>query len=160
MAFVQLLDRGDLSEDAQARFNARFNRQFEGIRDYIVTHYKTNSRTDTEYWRANAANTRLSENLQKLYSTWTAGKSIVPGVRAQELGLGYPVASWLALLAGMGRFPDPQHLRPPTEREAQFNLSEIDYLLSRCAGNYLDHREALEHIPPRRQARALQVYFW
>jgi tryptophan 6-halogenase len=160
MAFVQLLDRGDLSEDAQARFNARFNRQFEGIRDYIVTHYKTNSRTDTEYWRANAANTKLSENLQKLYSTWTAGKSIVPGVRAQELGLGYPVASWLALLAGMGRFPDPQRLRPPTEREAQFNLSEIDDLLSRCAGNYLDHREALEHIPPRRQTRALQVYFW
>jgi len=160
MAFVQLLDRGDLGEDAQARFNARFNRQFEGIRDYIVTHYKTNSRTDTEYWRANAANTKLSENLQKLYSTWTAGKSIVPGVRAQELGLGYPVASWLALLAGMGCFPDPQRLRPPTGSEAQFSLAEIDDLLSRCAGNYLDHREALQHIPPRRQTRALQVYFW
>ena len=160
MAFAQLLEQGDLSEEARARFNARFNRQFDGIRDYIVTHYKTNSRTDTDYWRANAANTKLSDNLLKLLSVWTSGKSIVPGVRAQELGLGYPVASWLALLAGMGLFPDPQRLRPPTEREAQFNLAEIDDLLSRCAGNYLDHREALENIPARRQTRPLQVYFW
>lgn len=160
MAFAQMLDQGDLSEDARMRFNARFNRQFDGIRDYIVTHYKTNSRTDTEYWRANAANMKLSDDLQKLYSAWTAGKSIVPGVRAQELGLGYPIASWFSLLAGMGVFPEPQRLRPPTEREAQFNLAEVDDLLNRCAGNYLDHREALEHIPARRQTEALRVYFW
>ena len=160
MAFAQLLDQGDLSEDVRARFNARFNRQFDGIRDYIVTHYKTNSRTDTDYWRANAANMKLSENLQKLHSAWMAGKSIVPGVRAQELGLGYPVASWFALMAGMGVFPDPQDLRAPTEREAQFNLAEVDDLLDRCSGNYLDHREALERIPPRRPTQGLRVYFW
>lgn len=160
MAFAQLLDQGDLSEQARVRFNTRFNRQFEGIRDYIVTHYKANSRTDTEYWRANAANRKLSENLVKLHSAWMAGQSIVPGVRSQELGAGYPVASWFALLAGMGVFPDPQRLRPPSESEAQFNLAEIDDLLDRCAGNYLDHREALEHIPAPRRTRALQVYFW
>jgi hypothetical protein len=80
--------------------------------------------------RANAANTKLSDNLQKLFAAW------------------------------MAVFPDPQRLRPPTAREAQFNLAEVDDLLSRCAGNYLDHREALENIPARRQTPALQVYFW
>lgn len=159
MAFLQVLEHGDLSEDARTRFNTRLNRQFEGVRDYIVTHYKTNSRSDTDYWRANAANTKLSENLQKLFSAWTAGKSIVPAVRAQELGVGYPVASWLALLAGVGVFPDPRRLRPATGRDAQFNLAELDELLSRCAANYIDHKEALEHIPTRRK-QALQVYFW
>jgi len=160
MAFLQVLEQGDMSEEARTRFNTRLNRQFEGVRDYIVTHYKTNSRTDTDYWRANAANTKLSENLQKLFAAWMSGKSIVPAVRAQELGIGYPVASWLALLAGMGVFPDPQRLRAPTERDAQFNLSELDELLNRCAGNYIDHREALANIPARRRLQALQVYFW
>src|SRR5262249_50330661 len=57
--FVEFLERGDLSEAAHDQFNARVNEHFEGTRDYIVTHYKTNTRTDTEYWRANAANLNL-----------------------------------------------------------------------------------------------------
>src|SRR5580700_144254 len=76
--FVDFLEQGDLSEAAQARFNAQVNEHFEGTRDYIVTHYKTNSRQDTEYWRANAANLSLSDDLKQLYSLWMAGKSIAP----------------------------------------------------------------------------------
>src|SRR5262249_10219614 len=55
--FVEFLEQGDLSEAAKDRFNERLNTHFEGTRDYIVTHYKTNSRRDTEYWRPNAAHT-------------------------------------------------------------------------------------------------------
>ena len=160
MNFLALLERGDLNEEARQRFNALVNRNFEGIRDYICTHYKTNSRTDTEYWRANAANMDLSDNLKKILSLWVTGKSIVPGLRAQEFGQGYPVMSWFAILAGMGIFPQPQALRPPSAQEARYELSEVDALLQRCAGNYLDHRVALERIPPARAPLTLQLYFW
>ncbi len=160
MNFVALLERGDLNEEARQRFNALVNRNFEGIRDYICTHYKTNSRTDTEYWRANATNMDLSDNLKKILSLWVTGKSIVPGLRAQEFGQGYPVMSWFAILAGMGIFPQPQALRPPSAQEARYELSEVDALLQRCAGNYLDHRVALERIPPARAPLTLQLYFW
>ena len=158
--FTELLERGELTDDARESFNARVNRNFEGIRDYIVTHYKTNSRTDTDYWRANAANTTLSDNLRKIYSTWRAGKSIVPGIRTQEIGQGYPVMSWFAILSGMGIFPDAHRLRPPNAQEARYSMSEIDDLLSRCVGNYLDHREALAQPPPSRKPLTLQLYFW
>ena len=160
MVFMEFLEQGDLSEDARERFNSRLNGHFEGIRDYIVTHYKTNSRTDTEYWRANAANMRLSDNLKKLFSTWMAGKSIVPGIRAQVIGHGYPIVSWYAIMAGMGIFPDAHDLRPPTAQEARYEMVEIDNLLGRSAGNFLDHREALCDIPPRRDTPALQLYLW
>jgi hypothetical protein len=100
--FAEFLEKGDLSEAAHTRFNALTNAHFEGIRDYIVTHYKTNTRTDTEYWRANAANLILSDDLKKLYSLWMNGKSIVPALRQQLIGRGYPVFSWYALMAGMG----------------------------------------------------------
>ncbi|HYL72480.1 MAG TPA: tryptophan halogenase family protein [Candidatus Dormibacteraeota bacterium] len=158
--FVECLERGDLSEAAQERFNARVNEHFEGTRDYIVTHYKTNSRQDTEYWRANAANLNLSDALKQLYELWMAGRSIAPAVGQQRLGKGYPVFSWYAIMAGMGIFPERAALRAPTAQEARFSLEEIDNLLARSAANYPEHRTALGHIRPRRTEPTLQVYFW
>ena len=158
--FVEFLEKGDLGEEAHERFNRQVNEHFEGTRDYIVTHYKTNTRTDTEYWRANAANLDLSDELKKLYSLWMAGKSIASGVRQQAIGKGYPVFSWYSIMAGMGVFPDPHDLRPPTPQQARYSMAEIDNLLERSSVNYPDHREALHNIAPRRTDPALQLYFW
>jgi hypothetical protein len=149
-----------VSEAAQARFNARVNEHFEGTRDYIVTHYKTNTRQDTDYWRANAANLNLSDDLKQLYSLWMAGKSIAPAVRQQALGKGYPVFSWYAIMAGVGIFPDAQQLREPSALEACYSMAEIDNLLDRSVSNYPDHAQALQRIAPRRTDPSLQIYFW
>ena len=158
--FTEFLEKEDLSEAAHERFNAIVNAHFEGIRDYIVTHYKTNTRTDTEYWRDNAANLNVSDDLKKLYSLWMTGKSIVPGIRQQVIGRGYPVFSWFALMAGMGVFPDATDLRAPTAAEARYQMAEIDNLIERSAGNYPEHKSVLARIPPRRRQPALQAYFW
>jgi len=158
--FVEFLEQGDLGEEAHERFNRQVNEHFEGTRDYIVTHYKTNTRQDTEYWRANAANLNLSDDLKKLYSTWMSGKSIAAGVSQQVIGKGYPVFSWYSIMAGMGIFPDEHDLRPPSTQEARYNMAEIDNLLDRSAVNYPDHRGALASIAPRRADPALQIYFW
>ena len=158
--FVEFLEMGDLSEAAHERFNARVNEHFEGTRDYIVTHYKTNSRTDTEYWRANAANHNLSEPLKQLLNLWMSGSGIAPPVRQQVLGKGYPVFSWYSIMAGMGIFPDPRALRAPKGKEGVYRMSDIDNLLDRSELNYRDHRAVLENIPPRSTGDSLQVYFW
>src|SRR4029077_3097906 len=100
--FVEFFEAGDMSERAQERFNRRMNEHFEGTRDYIVTHYKTNSRTDTEYWRANAANSNLSDALVQLLGQWLARRSIAAEVGRQAIGKGYPIFSWYCILAGMG----------------------------------------------------------
>lgn len=158
--FVAFLEQGDLSEAAHDRFNQGVNDHFEGTRDYIVTHYKTNTRRDTEYWRANAENLNLSDDLKKLLSAWMGGKSIAPGVRQQVIGKGYPVFSWYSIMAGMGIFPEPADLRPPTSPEARYRMSEIDNLLERSSVNFPDHRDALAHIAPRRTDDSLQIYLW
>ena len=158
--FVEFLELGDLGETAQDQFNARVNEHFEGTRDYIVTHYKTNSRTDTDYWRANAANLRLSDPLKQLLSLWMSGKGIGPPVRRQVLGKGYPVFSWYAIMAGMGIFPDAAALHEPNGTENSYRMTAIDNLLDRSAQNYRDHRQVLENIPPRRIGDSLQLYFW
>src|ERR1700681_1148519 len=155
--FVDFLEQGDLSESAHDKFNAAVNEHFEGTRDYIVTHYKTNSRTDTEYWRANAANLRISLPLKQLLSLWMSGRGIAAPVRQQVLGKGYPVFSWYSIMAGMGIFPDPAALHAPKGKEGVYRLGDIDDLLDRSAQNYRDHREVLKNIPPRRQSDSLQV---
>jgi hypothetical protein len=136
------------------------NAHFEGTRDYIVTHYKTSTRRDTDYWRANGTNENLSDDLKRLLSAWLAGKSIVAGVREQVIGKGYPVFSWYSIMAGMGIFPDRGDLRPPTPREERYRMSRIDNLLDRSAANFPDHRSALAAIAPRRTDDTLQIYLW
>jgi hypothetical protein len=157
--FAEYLEKGDLGPAAHDRFNLLISGLYEGTRDYVVTHYKTNTRVDTEYWRENAANERISDALKQLHLTWSRGKSIGPGVLRQTIGKGYPVVSWYAIMAGMGVFPDLKDLRPPTAAEARYNLAEIDDLLERSAANFRDHLATLEHIPPPR-ANPLQIYFW
>jgi tryptophan 6-halogenase len=158
--FVEVLEKGDLGEEAREQYNRRVNEHFEGTRDYIVTHFKTNTRADTEYWRANAVNLNLSDPLKQLYNLWMSGKSIAPAVRQQALGKGYPLFSWYSIMAGMGIFPDPGELRAPSPQEARYNMQEIDDLLDRSVVNYRDHGETLMNIPPRRNGESLQVYFW
>lgn len=156
--FVEFLEAGDLSERAKDRFNEKLNTHFEGTRDYIVTHYKTNSRTDTEYWRANAANPDISDALKQLYGQWMSGKGIAEDVGRQALGRGYPICSWYSIMAGMGIFPEREKLRPANC--THYGMAEIDNLIERSALNFRDQREVLKDIPRKREENALQVYFW
>jgi hypothetical protein len=156
--FVGFLEAGEMDERAQQRFNQRVNDHFEGTRDYIVTHYKTNSRTDTDYWNANATNANLSDPLQELFRMWLPGRSIVADVSRQALGKGYPVFSWYCILGGMGIFPDD--LRAPTKLEARYRMAEIDNLIARSASNFPKQKDLLAKIPPKRHEEAPQIYFW
>jgi glycine/D-amino acid oxidase-like deaminating enzyme len=160
MWLVESLENGELGEPARASFNDKVNAQFEGTRDYIVTHYKTNTRTDTPYWRDNAANTRLSDPLRLLLGGWLASKPIVGGIRQGQIGRGYPTMSWYCLLAGVGLFPEDTDLRAPTPQEAQYDLASIDQLLQRSALNFPDHRTYLGDIAPKVTEKSLQLYQW
>jgi hypothetical protein len=157
-AFADALEAGEVDEAARERFNARVNEHFEGTRDYIVTHYKTNSRKDTDYWRANAENGKLSDPLKSLYALWLSGKGIVEPVARQELGKGYPVMSWYSLMAGMGCFPPA--LRAPSRAEDRYDLAEIDNLLERSALNFRPQKEVVASIPAKPREKSLQIYFW
>jgi tryptophan 6-halogenase len=158
--FLEYFERGELGPQAHRAYNEHVAAYFEGTRDYIVTHFKTSSRKDSDYWRDNAANMNLSDDLKKLYALWMSGKSIAPVVAQQQLGKGYPVFSWYAILAGMGIFPDREQLRPPSAQEARYPMEQLDDLLGRSSSNYPDHRAALAAIAPRRTAPSLQAYFF
>ncbi|HEY2628651.1 MAG TPA: tryptophan halogenase family protein [Usitatibacter sp.] len=157
--WVDLVEQGDLGEATQEKFNTKINEHFEGTRDYIVTHYKTNTRKDTEYWRANAENAHVSQALLELYALWMSGRSISSAVGSQKLGKGYPIFSWYSIFAGMGIFPEKARLRPPNGDD-RYKMSEIDNLLTRSLMNFRSQREVLESIPGKVKEDSLQIYFW
>ncbi|MDP9123586.1 MAG: tryptophan 7-halogenase [Pseudomonadota bacterium] len=144
-SFVDVLERGDLGDALQAAFNDGLNARVDGVRDYIVTHYKSNTRTDTDYWRANAANNALSEPLQLLLRTWLSSQPIAPGIENGTFGTGCATLSWYCLLAGVGLFPE---VRQRGANEAGADLAGIDDLIQRSTPNFPDHRAWLRVIPP------------
>ena len=145
-SFVDVLERGDLGEAAQDAFNAGLNACMDGERDYIAAHYKSNTRTDTDYWRANATNDALSEPLHLLLRTWLASQPIAPGIENGTFGTGYTPLSWYCLLAGVGLFPE---VRQRGANEAGADLAGIDDLILRGTLNFPDHRAWLRDMPPQ-----------
>ena len=132
----------DFSTQHQAQFNQRINARFDGIRDYIVCHYKVNQRHDSAYWRDNRANTNMSNSLQAILECWDKGGDLLAEINQQQIAGYYSAVSWYCLLAGYGRFVATQH--KPTE--ALVNISEIERSLQQLSQQFLDQNQALDFL--------------
>lgn len=141
--FLDSYEKGGCNKGEQDRFNDGISRRIDGIRDYIVCHYRANSRTDTEYWRENAANENLSDSLKQVLRTWLRREDLTAEIQRQGISRYYNTISWHCLLAGYGLFPD-QELRKPDGAEDRFDLAEIDDFVARCALNFRNHAEQLD----------------
>jgi len=115
-------------------FNAAIARRYDGIRDYLVAHYRMNRRTDSGYWRDNAANDRLSDSLKALMTCWFTGGDLVAEVERQDIARYYAPLSWGCLFAGYDTWP--RRLRAGADVA---DLARIDDILARSAANFPLH---------------------
>lgn len=142
--FISEFERGDFRNLYEDDFNQQVRARFEGVRDYIVCHYRANSRTDTEYWRDNARNENLSDSLFRLLTTWLECGDLSLEVRKQNISCYYNAISWHCILAGYGLFPDGPYRQPKSPAECRYSLDDIDDYVTRCALNFRPHGEQLE----------------
>ncbi len=140
--FIRHYEQGGFTNDGQAAFNEAVRARFEGVRNYIVCHYRANSRNDTDYWRDNAANENLSDSLRGILQTWLNREDLTVEVQEQDISRYYNTISWHCLLAGYGVFPDGGY-RPPRDGESRYDLAAIGDFVSRCALNFRPHVEQL-----------------
>lgn len=106
--FVDLYESADSVLDAQQTLNKKINKMFDGVRDYIVAHYHLNTRTDTEYWRANREHRHHSEELKAILQAWDKGLDFEAQLTELRDTQVYMRPSWYCILAGMGRFSQVQ----------------------------------------------------
>lgn len=138
-----------IADNARDEFNHNIASRYEGIRDYIVAHYKLNQRTDAEsmdYWRSLSQNHDLSDSLKAILTCWYRGQDMVSHLRDNRLELYYNSDSWHCLFAGYGIFPDDSKLQPPGDDITRHDLDQIKETLRRCALNFAAH---MPHINSR-----------
>lgn len=145
--FIEAFEKGDFSGQYQDLFNKEVNAYFDGIRDYIVTHYKTSARNDTAYWRANTADPRnVSPVMSELYGAWFRGENLVEVVKALGIDRYYPAPSWCCILAGMGIWGNGNQQSSPI---ADAMNGPLKTLLKSSSSLFQDHRTYLNQVPKR-----------
>jgi 2-polyprenyl-6-methoxyphenol hydroxylase-like FAD-dependent oxidoreductase len=142
--FAQCYEQGGFTRQYQAQLNRQISERFEGIRDYIVCHYKVNGRTDGQYWRDNAENTALSASLTSLLEVWQKGGDVAEEIQRQRIGHFYNPISWHCLLAGYAAYRGVVAKKPLTRDIDRFNSDSIQDFASRCATNFPRHEAQLE----------------
>ena len=141
--FAQAYESGGFTDRHRDTFNTRIAERYDGIRDYIVAHYRMNRRTDTNYWRENAANQALPQGLKDMMTAWFTHKDIAQANReiygAQPA---YSPMSWHCLFAGYGSFPPDEKLQPLPEGLKSADVAQAAAMLEQCTANFPDYRIA------------------
>ena len=144
--FSKALEEGNFTSQYKEEFNTRMNTNFEGIRDYIVLHYKTNSRTDSQYWIDNRENQNLSNNLKEMLECWYSIEDMEAALTRLNIGNYYSQRSWTCLLAGVGVFPRQENLAAADAENAQTaraDLEFVDKFIDGCSMNFDAHEKML-----------------
>ncbi len=144
--FIEAANKGDLTNQFRDEFNQRISRRFDGVRDYIVCHYRISTRTDTDYWRDCGSNEKISQSLRELLTSWVQGGNITDECERQNLDAYFPPVSWNCLLAGKGIYPTPEQLRPGNELAHQYDLKKIEDFRKGCALNFPAHKKQLQSL--------------
>lgn len=141
--FIRCFTEGKGSNQYQDAFNQDINKRFDGIRDYIVCHYKMNQRNDTQYWQDCAANTHRSETLSKIIHLWKNSQDFSADMHKYNLWGSYQPKSWACLLAGYGVFPNKSS-DPTIDYSAhKQEVAEVHDFIRRCGLNFKQHNERL-----------------
>ena len=128
----------------QQQYNQQICERFERVRDYIVAHYKLNSRDDTDYWRANRANKELSDSLLQILDCWYRRHDLDQHIKRQQLSSHFGTSSWHCLLSGYGIYPalvatqDQLEKRPDTYQNLQ-----LDAFFTACLLNFMPQHDLL-----------------
>ncbi|MFC4699143.1 tryptophan halogenase family protein [Glaciecola siphonariae] len=142
ISFIANFKQGECVDADRKAFNQHMSRRYQGIRDYIVCHYKINTRSDTPYWQEVKRSVPISDNLRAVIDAWDAGQDITPTLQAQEMDKYYPAVSWYCLLAGYGRFN--KQTRAPSA-QAKHTLKQVQAYIAQSSAQFMSHATALTH---------------
>lgn len=139
--FINRFEQGGFTAQYRDPFNADITARIERVRDYIVAHYKLNTRSDSDYWRANRDNDALSGNLMAVLDTWFRRADLIALLDQQDGLSHFASASWHCLLSGYGAYPA---LAAQQRNDADFHKDRrIGDFLEGCALNFEPQAAAL-----------------
>lgn len=135
--FARAHASGGLTARHRDAFNTGIAARYDGIRDYIVAHYRMNQRGDSRFWRDCAANPALSDPLKGMMTAWFTHQDIAAANRALYGEVpAYSAVSWQCLFAGYGTFPPAEKTMPLPTHVAAADVSASAALIAASAENF------------------------
>ena len=132
--FIYQFESGGFTAKNRQIYNQNISERFERVRDYIVAHYKLNTREDSDYWRENRANNKLSDSLIQILDTWYKCDDLSEEISRQKLTTHFDATSWHCLFAGYGVFP-PLKPNQPGKGDL-YTEQNIEQFLQGCSLNF------------------------
>ena len=124
------------------RYNDEMGLLYDGIRDFIIAHYKVTERDDTPYWDY-CRNMSVPESLEAKLALFRMRGEVVPDPRAL-----FTEASWFAVLFGQGLEPQGYHpvAEALPETELVSNLTRIRSLIRERVNELPSHGDYLRQV--------------
>ncbi len=141
--FIETVEANGFDGAHRDDFNSLVNQGFETVRDYIVTHYIMNSRSDTDYWVQNGENKNVSDAVRQILEIWKSGRSLTEEMERRNIVSSYTPMSWCCLLAGYGCFPELRSVPAGHPAATKTDMHEIDEFVRRCALNFRPQNDQL-----------------
>ncbi|WP_120076302.1 tryptophan halogenase family protein [Aurantiacibacter odishensis] len=136
LEFAEAHEQGGFTSQHRDTFNRNIAARYESIRDYIVAHYRMNQRSDSAFWRDNAANHALSDQLKAMMTAWFTHQDMAAANRQNYAVPAYAPMSWHCLFAGYGTFPPPEKMQPLPPGAKPADLGKVSAMLDACARNF------------------------
>lgn len=132
-------------EEQQGIYNSKLNEVFDSVKDYIVAHYRLNTRTDSDYWCDNRNNINNSPRLSALLNSWDqADGDFEAALKRHNAELTYFVPSWYCLFAGKKRFPE--RLSSASETTKVAPTADIEKYCQTVSQHFIDHQQQLKSL--------------
>lgn len=141
--FAELFEKSNFRNVEREAYNRFATERFERVRDYIVAHYKLNTRNDSDYWRDNRNNNALSASLKSLIATWFDREDLSVEIQRQNIGMHWDSISWHCLFAGYGAFPEIAKNQPG--KGDLYKDQAIQTFINGCALNFPQNNDAIHH---------------
>jgi len=128
-----------------ARFNTEMATLVEGVRDFIVAHYKLTEREDSELWRYCRHMAAPDSLTEKIALFRTRGEVLS---RDEDL---FKEPNWFAILYGQGVVPTGHHplADAMSDAELEANLSQIRAIVRQRVDSLPPHQAFLDAIARR-----------
>jgi len=98
--FLRMYPNRDCNQTLMDEYNRRVRCDYEEIRDFIVLHYCTTTREDSEFWRW-CKNMELPQSLSEKIDFFKASGGLIPGT--EQL---FQQTNWYAIFNGMEVMPE------------------------------------------------------
>ncbi len=142
------------------KFNERIAFMVDDVRDFIVMHYCTTSREDSEFWRANRHSLAIPPSLQEILDEFRAGVPVKMPYSGEShynklifdasFDRFWTNSNYLAILTGMGLLPEAPlpvlDFRPDNDTEVDRIVEEIASATNSLKNELPSHFEYIDRL--------------